>query len=259
MAPSPYFSIVSVNYRSVWALSVFLGSLFATEKELFEVIVVNNDPRETRALQHLATLFPIRIIETGENSGFGQGANDGVSLAQGKVIGFLNPDTEWQNPFLARMRDFFEKQSTPAVVGVPLFTKSGTRELWSSGSAPKLSQLMWNALPLGQSLQPPTTLDWVSGGSLFLPKELFSSLSGFDKDFFLYFEDVDLCVRAKQGGAMVLGAPFGAVTHSGGRSFSSRAEQKRRYYASQVAYFQKHRPKREYLFVRLFHQVFHSV
>lgn len=261
MTPSPYFSIVIVNFQSVEALTLALRTLFSLEsgRDLFEVIVVNNDKREQLAVEQLAAVYPLRIRETGSNVGFGQGANSAIALAQGQVIGFLNPDTKWQETCLARLRDFYQKQDGPVIVGIPLIGEGGTPEPWSKGLAPSLWYLVRDNLPRKQRPEKRQLLDWVSGGSLFLPKELFLQLGGFSQDFFLYFEDVDLCVRAKQLGASVMIAPFGRVWHSGGKSFPSHSQKKRSYYTSQITYFRKHRPVGEYQFVRFFHRFFHHV
>lgn len=261
MTPSPYFSIIIVNFRSFEVLTSSLRALFSLEGEegLFEVIVVNNDESEQRAVEQLAGVYPLRILESGSNVGFGQGANSAVSLARGQVLGFLNPDTEWQETCLVRLREFYQKQSKPVIVGIPLTNEVGVPESWSKGFAPSLWRLMYNNMPWKWHQEGRLILDWVSGGSLFLPKELFLRLGGFSQDFFLYFEDVDLCVRAKQLGASVMTAPFGRIWHSGGKSFSSHSQKKRSYYTSQITYFRKHRPVGEYLFVRFFHRFFHHV
>lgn len=256
----PYFSIVIVNFRSIWGVSSLIQTLFSLEKntDLFEVIVVNNDKSESRALAHLATVFPLRIIEKEKNVGFGQGANEALFCARGEVIGFLNPDLEWQSSFLHELADFYKKQAMDVIVGIPLMDKNGDSERFSTGSAPTLFWLMIYNLHLGSFLKAPQ-IDWVSGGSLFVPRKLFTQLFGFSRDFFLYFEDVDFCVRAKFLGASVRLSPVGSFVHGGGKSFVSVSQQKKRYYAAQSIYFKKYRPKHESLFVNLFHFVFHGV
>lgn len=261
MTPNPYFSIVVVNFRSVGALARLLGTVFSLEKEreLFEVIIVNNDVREREVVSRLAQKYPVCIIESGVNAGFGQGANRGAFLARGKVIGFVNPDTQWQVAFLALLREYYEKQQLPVIVGIPLIDGIGVLEPWSQGSAPSLVRLLCDNVPFFPYRRVSRSLDWVSGGSLFLPKELFFRLDGFSHEYFLYFEDVDLCVRAKKLGASVQLVPCGALWHSGGQSFSSASQQKKVYYVSQMKYFRKHRPIMEYFLIRLMHRIIHRV
>lgn len=261
MSASPYFSIIIVNFQSISQVALLLKTLFSREQEqdLFEVIVVNNDIRESRALHSLASTLPFQIIETKKNIGFGRAANEAIPFIRGQVVGFVNPDTCWQTSFLRLTKDFFENQAIPTIVGVRLVTSEGKEESWSRGLAPTLWRLFCNNTQIYPSLKYQKSVDWVSGGSLFLPKNLFLRLSGFDPDFFLYFEDVDLCIRAQRLGAHIQEAPFGELVHGGGKSFSSQSKQKKEYYRSQQIYFQKHRSKKEYIFVRMFHQFFHEV
>ncbi len=264
MAANPRISIIFVNYQSVWPLSLALRSLFLVEQELdlFEVIVVNNDNREQRALEQLAHYLPFRLVSSGTNIGFGQGANIGASLARGKIIGFLNPDTEWLEKRLKEVEGFMEKQPVPSILGFRLVDREGKQEPWSSGKTPNFAQLFFNNLPLLgflRNFSENETLDWVSGGGLFIFREDFLGLGGFDKDFFLYFEDVDLCLRAKQRGMAVKCHHRFSLLHSGGKSFSSQSRQKRDFYASQSLYFHKHRPAFESVLVRLLHSFFHGL
>lgn len=264
MAPSPYISLIFVNYQSAWPISLALKSLFSMEPErsLFEVIVINNDAAESRTLQRMAQLLPFRLIENDTNQGFGQGVNKAAVSASGTVIGLLNPDILWQEPSLSRLRDFFLKQETPAILGFRLLDEDGNEEAWSAGKAPRLASLFWdnifqNFLPKKFSHDEP--LDWVSGCGLFLPKSTFLDIGGFDERFFLYFEDVDLCVRAKKHGAIIVRDPRFVLVHSGGKSFATRSSQKKNYFLSQKSFFKKHRPSFEFLVISFLHRFLRNI
>jgi hypothetical protein len=75
---------------------------------------------------------------------------------------------------------------------------------------------------------------------MFIRKELFEKLKGFDENFFMYFEDVDLCRRVRNLGYKILYYPEFIIKHFGGKSFDSKKEQQELYYKSQDYYFQKH-------------------
>lgn len=264
MAHSPHISLIFVNYQSAWSLSLALKSLFSIEREkdLFEVIVINNDPKERHVLLHLAHFFPIQLIESDKNTGFGQGVNTAAAQATGHILGLLNPDIIWQTPSLARIRDFFLKRTAPIILGFSLVNEHGKEEAWSGGRAPSLALLLWNNIFQKFFLDDrknDETLDWISGCGLFLSRELFQNLDGFDKSFFLYFEDVDLCLRAKKQGASIVRDKRFALMHRGGKSFSSRSGQKNNFYRSQSVYFKKHRPRIEFLVVRFLHGIFRGL
>jgi N-acetylglucosaminyl-diphospho-decaprenol L-rhamnosyltransferase len=258
MMPSPAISLVFVNYHSVWSLSLALKSLFSLEKEkgLFEVIVVNNDPREYQALLALSRILPFQLLHNEINVGFGQAANQGAAVAQGRILGFINPDVLWQESVLSQVREFFEERNLLTILGFTLVTETQEEERFSSGRAPQLSSLLYQNLFPQRFLRDDLfgeSVDWVSGCGLFLPQKTFFLLKGFNEDFFLYFEDVDLCLRAKQHHITVVRDARFRLLHRGGKSFSSRKKQKTNFYSSQITYFRKHRPKKEYLFVRFFH------
>lgn len=259
MDANPRISLIFVNYQSAWSLSMALRSLFLKEADTasFEVIVVNNDKGEERALERLARHMPFRLIQSGTNIGFSQGMNSGAAVASGSLIGLVNPDTRWQQAILPEIEAFFSERATPTILGLDLVDEKGEKEPWSGGTAPTLYQLLRNNLPLTgffRGSSSTTPLDWVSGGGMFLPRELFLSLGGFDNEFFLYFEDVDLCLRAKSRGVAIVRDARFPLMHMGGKSFSSPSQQKAAFYTSQLRYFEKHRPRAEYMIVRLLHR-----
>lgn len=264
MTTNPIISIIFVNFQSVWSLSLALKSLFSREplEGSFEVIVFNNDPRERVVLKQLSSVLPFRLVQSKENIGFGQGVNRAASHAQGDILGFLNPDTKWSRGSLTEIRGFFKEQSKETILGLHLVDELGAPEPWSKGSAPTLTLLLKEkvvALFGRYGGKKNGALDWVSGGGVFLSKKLFLDLGGFDKDFFLYFEDVDLCVRAKKRGGVIACHSGFSLEHAGGGSFRSPIFQKAQYYLSQERYFQKHRPKVEFWAVCLFHRIFKNI
>lgn len=263
MEKHPLISLIFINYHSVWQLSLALRSLFSTENGAidFEVLVVNNDQKEERALRHLAERVPFRLVSSTKNLGFGSGANLGATQATGEIVGFLNPDILWQVPILSRVEVFFQSHEQ-YVLGINLVGEDGESERFSRGAAPSLWGLFKNnVLPQSfrQHISPKNQLDWVSGGGLFFQKHLFHKIGGFDEAFFLYFEDVDLCVRAQARGMQVACDPEITLRHLGGKSFSDVANQKKYFYVSQIQYFTKHRPVFEKRCLEIFHRIVHSI
>lgn len=263
MEKNPLISLIFVNYHSVWQLSLALRSLFSIERgpTSFEVIVVNNDQKEEWALRYLAERLPFRFVSSAKNSGFGGGANLGAAQATGEIIGFLNPDILWQEPILSRIEVFFQSHEQD-ILGINLVGEDGENEPWSRGAFPSLWELFKNnVLPQSfrQRISTKNQLEWVSGGGLFLEKRFFQSLGGFDEDFFLYFEDVDLCVRAQAQEMQVSCDSEIMLRHLGGKSFADVARQKKYFYASQIQYFAKHRPVFEKRCLEIFHRIVHSI
>lgn len=242
---SPIISLIFVNYRSAFELSLALESLFSFEQGQisFEVIVVNNDASEQKVLEALQKNFPFQLYHASSNAGFGTASNLGAKKAQGRLLGFLNPDILWKKTMLADIERYFQEKSAALVLGVTLVGAEGEKDQLSSGSAPCLTRLIKkNLFPFFGSAPHTDALDWVSGGALFVAKRVFQDIGGFDEKFFLYFEDVDFCVRAKKTGAHVVSRPEFFVFHHGGKSFASRVVQKKQFFVSQKQYYKKHRP-----------------
>ena len=250
----PKISLIFVNYRSVFHLTKALESLFYFEKEsnLFEVIVVNNDSSESEALLELHKKFQFFLIQNNRNRGFGAGNNIGAKRAQGSILGFINPDIIWTGKHLSHIEELFHEKKEMGVLGMRILDKEGEEEEWSLGKSPSLARLLKNNMFFQRKELSP---EWVSGGALFIRKDLFSSLFGFDEQFFLYFEDVDLCRRVLAEGFSVLSSSQFSLIHLGGQSKHSTILQKQQFYASQKKYFKKHRPAWESKTLVFFHWI----
>ncbi|OGI31569.1 MAG: hypothetical protein A3G09_04620 [Candidatus Moranbacteria bacterium RIFCSPLOWO2_12_FULL_48_12] len=251
MSANPSISLIFVNYRSARHLVAALESLFSFEQasDSFEIIAVNNDPAESAAFQALKQIFPLLLIESGENSGFSRGNNLGARQARGRILGFINPDVLWTGVHLQKIAQVFDKDTRIGVLGMTLLDTKRRPEAWSSGKEPSLTTLFLNnffpARRAARQEREPFFPDWVSGGALFIRKELFAEIGGFDERFFLYFEDVDLCKEVRHRGFSVARHPEFSLIHLGGKSRESRRLQKKYYALSQREYFRKHRPKWE--------------
>lgn len=246
----PIFSLIFVNFRSSQRLTEALESW----KQAFgsmevEFIVVNNDEGERTILERLAVTRSVQVYHLESNVGFGAACNVGAHRAKGKFLFFLNPDTQYVKGSVEALRSLLESRPR-SIGGVKLVDRTLKDETWSSGRFPTLRRLIDRHI-FGFPQKPFwkrsifSYPDWVSGAAFVVPRDFFHALGGFDADFFLYFEDVDLCFRAKACGGVVWRTPFFVVKHQGGASHSRRKEQKRAYYRSQCQYFVKHRPKWE--------------
>jgi hypothetical protein len=264
MNAKPVISLIFVNYRSVRYLAKALESLFSFERDrdLFEVIVVNNDTSESKDLAILRQSFPFLLLESGSNTGFGSGNNRGAGSARGNILGFINPDVLWTGTYLRSIQHLFFQEKKIGVLGMALLTEDNHPEVWSVGMAPSIFRLVQNNLfPSSQAFWKKAGLsfpDWVSGGALFIRTEIFSEIGGFDERFFLYFEDVDLCSAVRKRGFSVAYNPTFSLIHLGGKSKHSQALQKQHFYASQRKYFDKRRPGWESKLLSVLHIFFRT-
>ena len=237
-------SFVVVNYHSRKFLEKCIFSIERHAADLnYEIIVVNNDSRELAVNFHNRSR--VKTLETSHNLGFGAACNRGAETAQGKILAFLNPDVE----ILGHLKSFlnhFRNDFQAGIAAGQLVDSRGNIQKWSAGVETGIWDIAKNNLgyPASRSVWEslhPRKADWVSGAALFIKREVFDILKGFDENFFLYFEDMDICLRARQKGYKILYNPVLKVKHWGGSSFENRDRQKKEFYKSQDYYFRKHR------------------
>lgn len=238
-------SFIIVNYNSDAYLKQCISSLRAFLLDIsYEIIIVQNDQAEKFSLD-LTEEKNIRLVCTYQNLGFAKANNFGAIFGKGTYFCFLNPDTLFLqqdlNPLLKKLA-----LTKTGIVSPSLVTDYAlTLQPWSAGNDLTLLETFRNKLPsfLCSKIWLKTTtqqVGWVSGACFFIKKTLFEELAGFDENFFMYFEDVDLCRRAREKKFEVLLVPEYKVLHWGGKSKQSDVLQKKYYYQSQDYYFQKH-------------------
>lgn len=242
--PSKKLSIIIVNFRSEQCLSRCIASIYDNFNVDLEIIIVNND--QTEKLENVCRDFPnVRIINRGKNIGFGAGNNLGAKYVNGKIILFLNPDTEILSENIEDVLAQFDKDCNLGVLGAQLINKTGKVQDWSVGNETGLWDIARNNLKIPRSRKiweskKSLLVDWVSGTAFFIRRDIFEKIGKFDENFFMYFEDIDLCRRTRKAGKKVLYFPDFEVRHYGGESYKNKNWQKKNYYDSQEYYFKKH-------------------
>lgn len=248
-------SIIIVNHKSEKYLKGCIESIFKKfDKNLiFEIIVVSNDGESINdEIKEYSSR--IKIINCAENKGFGAANNLGSKKANGELLFFLNPDTKMLSENISEIIKGFSDNNV-GIIGLGLVTPEKNIQKWSAGNEVNLFSVIKNNLfftkdrIIEEELK--KEVSWVSGAAFIIKNSFFSELSGFDEDYFMYFEDVDLCQRVKIVGKKVIFDPSFKVLHYGGGSFSDKKAQKKEYYLSQDRYFRKYRGSIETFFLKL--------
>ena len=227
-------SIAIVSYNAREELDACLSSVFeSTEPRAPEVIVADNASTDG-SVAMLRDRFPrVDVVESTENLGFARASNLCWQRAKSSLVLFLNSDTVVPKGALARMVALMSEQRHANVGALgPLLKNADGSIQMSFGNMMSLSaelhQKILNA-GYGNGRGPlrgyvenrharERTVDWVSGACLLTRRELLERIGGFDEEFFLYSEDVDLCARLRAQGARVLFTPEVEITHHRGRS-----------------------------------------
>jgi N-acetylglucosaminyl-diphospho-decaprenol L-rhamnosyltransferase len=252
---TPDVSVVVVAYRSREDLPGCLGSLPASSGALrVETLVVDNASGDG-SVEMLRERFPeTGLIVNRENRGFAAAVNQAASLARGRRLLLLNPDARLEPGSLAALVDALESHPRAGLAGAQLLHPDGTPQA-SAWLAPSLRSLafealfLYNVFPrsrlhgLVASGAAPEAVEALSGACLLVDRELFATLGGLDEAFFLYFEDTDLCLRARGAGRQALLCPGARAVHAiGGSAFQDRRAFLLRFHESRRRFLRKHHP-----------------
>lgn len=222
----PVLGVLVVNYGSHALLRAHLAPLAARAPDTFVVVVDNRtDDVERQAVLALATEHRWHVVTPETNLGFGAGMN--LAADRARALGaqqllLLNPDAVLEPPALAALRT--EVARKPRTMVSPTILRpdgsvffEGSDLYLDSG---RMRSRRWRVAP---GRDDPRVRPWLSGACLLLDTRLWSASGGFDDDYFLYWEDVDLSHRVEAVGGELLVLPSVRVEHDEGGT--SRAEQ----------------------------------
>lgn len=184
------------------------------------------------------------------NPGFAAAANIGANQLSTDYLIFINPDATLKPGACLTAQNYLVSHPPVGIVGLLLRSGSGHPETRSFGAPVTPFSLFTRHFLPSRLPQKPTPVGWVSGGALMVRRALFTELGGFDPQFFLYWEDVDLCRRAREAGWQVVLLPQTRVLHQRGGSLSDNRHRTKLYDQSADKYFRKHYPEMICLMVR---------
>lgn len=269
MASPTDVAVIIVNYRSA-ALTLRALASVAQERARsalkISAIVVENDSGDEASLRegieaHYADFAELVVSET--NGGYGAGNNLGLKVAcerhpSVRFFHFLNPDTEARPGAISALVDFLEHHPRAGVAGSTFEHADGTpwpvafrfpsplSELEGGACVGVLSRILERyKVPLDLGAEA-AEVDWLSGASMMFRREVLERVGGFDEAFFLYFEETDLCLRAKKAGYECWYVPTSRVMHVRGQStgVTSLGDAPKRlpgyWFESRRRYFTKH-------------------
>ncbi|GJD59080.1 glycosyltransferase family 2 protein [Methylobacterium dankookense] len=249
--------IVIVNWNGGGLVRACLASLAAAEAELgdalaLHVVVVDNGSTDGSADGLPALAHGPRVVRAGANLGFARACNRGAAEGRAGAILFLNPDTRVTAESLRTAYAALMADPATGIVGARQVAADGNVER-SCARAPTASSLLGQALLLDRLGLVPThfmtewdhledrAVDQVMGAFLMIRRDLFARLAGFDPRFFVYYEDVDLCLRARQAGFAVRHVAGAVIRHEGqGTTRQARAHRLFYILRSGVLYAGKH-------------------
>ena len=226
----------------------------------YEVVVVDNASSDTGA-NLVARRARVGLIRNPVNRGFAAAANQGMAATTGRVVMWLNPDSVLLDEGAVALVRSLDEQPDVGVIGPRILDPDGRLQRsarafpsydWAVGHRHSwLTRLLPNnpysrRYLLGDlDMSVPQPVDWVSGACLLYRRALVDAIGGLDERFFMYCEDVDFCLRAKQAGLSVRYDPRMQVRHQ--VAGSTRLRPRRMLYErnrSLWRYCKKHFPRR---------------
>lgn len=242
-------SVLIVNHKADEYVRRSLALLpAACGKYEFETVVMDNSP-EPEPIAGADVWEPI------ENRGFGNGCNLAAQRASGELLLFLNPDSECAPGSIEAAADCLLREEKAGLVGVKILLPDGKFEGGALRGFPTPARSLCYFLGLEKLFPRNHTcggyhmswldrsesheVDSVSGSFMLMPRSLFEELGGFDESFFMYGEDMDLCMRVHKAGRRVLYCADGTVLHHHGKSGKSE-RQTAAFYDSMTIFYDKH-------------------
>jgi N-acetylglucosaminyl-diphospho-decaprenol L-rhamnosyltransferase len=234
-------AIVTVSYDSTGVLPAFLASVHGASEPPAPVFVADNKPESPRRaeLEGILSEHGARYLPMTGNLGYGHAINTVVAMLPSDVdlVLISNPDVVLGRGSLDRLQELMRSDGSIAAVG-PRIRASDGSTYPSARSVPSLRSgighaifgTVWPANPWtrryrnqsgGQVVQRDT--GWLSGACLLVRREAFRSIAGFDTDYFMYFEDVDLGYRFGKAGWRNVYEPGAEVVHTGAHSTTTES------------------------------------
>ena len=244
-------SIIIVNYNT----SVLIKNLLKTIEEKtegvsYEVIVVDNNPTEQFAIDLKDYLEKIIYIPLKENVGFGRANNEGLRVATGRNIFFLNPDTLLLNNSIKLLSDFLDAHAEVGVCGGNLFDAELNPTHSYQMTLPSLSWVLnlflgryaWFRLLYGKSFtfnysNKNKEVAYITGADMMVKRMVLEQVGPFNPDFFMYYEETELSYRVHKEGYKIINLPEVKIMHLEGKSIQTNFAKQQMLLTSRKTYY----------------------
>ncbi len=268
----PEVSIIIVNYNVKYYLEQCLHSILTSAEGIdYEVYVVDNASSDGSVAyikrRFSQKMFPqIHVISNRVNLGFGRANNLALQKCSGKYVLFLNPDTILTEKTLKDYLAFYENHDNAGAVGVRMLHKDGTFALESRRGLPTpftsfcklagLTRLFPKSRLFGRYYlqylddKDICEIQVVSGACMMVPRSVIEKTGGFDKQFFMYGEDIDLSYRIMQAGFSNYYIPTPILHYKGESTEKSSFRYVHVFYDAMLLFFNKHF-KRSYMLLSI--------
>ncbi|MBO3116764.1 glycosyltransferase family 2 protein [Winogradskyella sp. DF17] len=241
-------SVVILNYNVRYFLELCLESVVRAINSIdAEVIVVDNNSNDDSCAM-VKSLFPkVILIENQNNDGFSKGNNIGVKIAKGEYVCILNPDTIVPEDCFSTLLQFADEQKELGLVGCQLIDGRGDFLPESKRNIPfpsiALKKLFgFDSDYYAKHLKPNEVgkVDVLVGAFMVLRRAVYNKVGGFDEDYFMYGEDIDLSYKVFKAGYKNYYFGKAKVVHFKGESTLKDLKYAKRFYGAMQIFYKKH-------------------
>ncbi len=253
-------SIVIVNWNAGIQLYELLRSISSTHIAVIESVIIVDNASIDESIAKIEDIkclpFPCIIIRNDRNRGFAAACNQGACLSSSEYLLFLNPDTVLEADSISKSILFMQRKENLniGICGIRLVKEDGIPTTAAArfptlrvlfGGSFGLSKVFPKTFPAhfinSSELMDNCIVDQVIGAFFLIRKSVFDLCEGFDERFFVYFEEVDLSIRAKRFGYSSYYLADASAFHKGG-GCSDRVKSVRLFYSmrSRLLYAKKH-------------------
>lgn len=222
-------SIIIINYNSSKYTANCITSIHKYTKSLnYEIIIVDNNStsEDLNFLETFTSQNNAKLIKSKCNLGFGGGNHLGYQFATGRYLAFVNNDAEFIEDSLLKLMTFYKTQQNLGVLGLTQINEENKSFKYAFRQFIDLKyHLLGQTSPVKyyskkhqHDLSQPFEVDQISGAFMFMDAEIYTSINGFDPNIFLFYEEMDLCLRLKKKGYKTMFYPNSTFIHYMGKS-----------------------------------------
>lgn len=241
-------SVIILNYNVRYFLELCLKSVQDATKNLDAEIIVVDNKSEDESCQMVKDLFPdVILIENDDNYGFSKGNNIGVKKAKGEYVCILNPDTVVPEDIFENLLAFSEDKKDLGIVGCKLVNGRGKFLPESKRNIPYVKVALKKFLGNTEQyyvVNPDENsigkVDVLVGAFMFIKRETYWDIGGFDEDYFMYGEDIDLSYKAIKSGYQNYYLGTSSIIHYKGESTLRDKLYAKRFYGAMQIFYKKH-------------------
>jgi len=224
---SPFVSIIILNYNGKIFLDECLTSIFNTKYENFEIILVDNGSSDG-SVEYVKEKYgekeKLRILALNKNMGFAKGNNEGFKIAKGEYIIFLNNDVRVEENWLKELVKVMEENSNIGAAQPKILLDDGIH-IDAAGCFIDYMGRVYQRGVFEKDKGQYNSMDevfYAKGAAIIVKRKVLEEVGVFDPNYFLYYEETDLCWRIWLKGYKVVYVQNSIIYHKGGATIGKK-------------------------------------